>query len=112
MANVTEVSVEQFDKDVLTSPTPVVVDFYAPWCGPCRMLAPVLDVVSQKFAGRARFVKVNVDNAGELAERYNVSGVPTVLFMRDGVEVDRVVGFVPPQVIASKVERLTPVAVG
>lgn len=112
MANVTEVSVEQFDEDVLTSPTPVVVDFYAPWCGPCRMLAPVLDAVSQKFAGRARFVKVNVDNAGELAERYNVSGVPTVLFMRDGVEVDRVVGFVPPQVIAAKVERLTPVAVG
>lgn len=112
MANVTEINAEQFDRDVVTSQLPVVVDFYAPWCGPCRMLAPVLDAISQKYAGRARFVKVNVDDAPELAERFSVSGVPTLLFVRDGKEVDRVVGFVPPQMIATKIERLLPVSVG
>jgi len=112
MANVTEINAEQFDSDVATSQLPVVVDFYAPWCGPCRMLAPVLDAISQKYVGRARFVKVNVDDAPELAERFSVSGVPTLLFVRDGKEVDRVVGFVPPQMIAAKIERLLPVSAG
>lgn len=112
MASVTEINAEQFDRDVATSPTPVVVDFYAPWCGPCRMLAPVVQALAQKYAGRARFVKVNVDDAPELAERFGISGVPTLLFVRDGEEVDRVVGFAPPQVISARLERLMPVSVG
>ncbi len=110
MSAVREITSEQFDREVRSSSTPVVVDFYAPWCGPCRMLAPVLDALAQKFAGRARFVKVNVDNAPDLAGQYDVSGVPTLLIFSAGRAVERIVGFAPPQTIAARLERLVPAA--
>lgn len=83
---------DRFDAEVLHSSLPVVVDFYATWCGPCRTLAPRVEDVAQQFAGRIRFFKVNIDEASNLAERYHIEAIPTLLFFRDGVVVDQTLG--------------------
>ncbi len=95
-----------FDGQVLQSDLPVVVDLYAPWCGPCRMLAPVLEKLADDYRGRIRFVKVNVDEEPGLAARFGVTGVPTLLFVRDGQPVDQVVGFVPPAALVEQLDAL------
>lgn len=74
---------------------PVVVEFWAPWCGPCRMVAPALERLAREFAGRVKVVKVNVDEAPVLSDRYAVRGIPLILLMQQGSEVDRLVGAVP-----------------
>jgi thioredoxin 2 len=83
---------------------PVLVDLWAPWCGPCRMVAPVLERMAEEFAGRLKVVKVNVDEAPDVQARYGVRGIPTLLLLRDGDEVDRVVGAVPDHVLREHVE--------
>ncbi len=99
MKNVQEVNELEFVTAVLEADRPVVVDFYAPWCGPCRMLAPVLERLADEWSDRVRFVKVNVDEAPELAMRYQISGVPTLVMFADGRPVDQVVGLVPPRAL-------------
>jgi len=84
MARVTPVSTAEFGREVLFSPTPVVVDFYSDWCGPCRVLAPVLEQYAAAFDGAVKFVKVDVDNEPEMAGHYGVSSMPTLLFFRGG----------------------------
>jgi thioredoxin 1 len=84
-----------FATEVLEATQPVLVDFYATWCGPCRMLAPVLDQLAGEFAGRIKFAKVDVDEAPELAARYQITGVPTLLLFQHGQVVDEVVGLAP-----------------
>jgi len=86
------VNAVNFDAEVLQSKLPVLVDFYAPWCGPCKAMSPVLESLAQEFSERARFLKVNVDETSALAERFNVKGVPTLIFFKDGVNLDQVVG--------------------
>ncbi len=81
-----------FGSDVLGTKVPAVVDFYADWCGPCRMVAPIIQELAQEFEGKVRFVKVNVDDNPELADQYGVSGIPTVIFFRDGKETYRLSG--------------------
>lgn len=81
---VQEMVAEAFDREVLESDLPVVVDFYADWCMPCRALAPEMETLSERWAARARFVKVDVDRAPELSQRYGVTSIPTVLLFRDG----------------------------
>jgi thioredoxin 2 len=84
-----------------TASVPVVVDFWAPWCGPCRMVSPALERLAAANAGRMKLVKLNVDEAPELGARYGVQGIPTLVLLRDGEEVDRVVGAAPePQLQA------------
>lgn len=95
MANVLEVSVATFDQEVLQAAEPVVVDFWAPWCGPCRAMGPVLDAVSQEQQGKAKIVKVNVDDNQSLAAKYSVQAIPTLIIFKGGQPVDRVVGVVP-----------------
>ncbi|RLS75072.1 MAG: thioredoxin, partial [Planctomycetota bacterium] len=80
MSVVYHTSAENFSRDVLSSPVPVLVDFYADWCGPCRMLAPTLDKLAVEFSGKARIVKVNVDKEPELATQYRVSSIPALMF--------------------------------
>jgi thioredoxin 2 len=84
-----------FDDEV-RAPVPVIVDFWAPWCGPCRMVSPALERLAQERAGDVKVVKLNVDEAPELASQYRAMSIPTLVVMRDGEEVDRVVGALPP----------------
>lgn len=83
---------EQFEADVLNSTLPVLVDFWAPWCGPCRMLAPVIDEVAGQFADRMKFVKVNVDDHQETPAKYGVRGIPSLMIFKNGEMVANKVG--------------------
>jgi thioredoxin 1 len=95
MQGVTELTASNFDGTVLESSQPVVVDFYATWCGPCRQMSPLLERLSAEYAGRVRVVKVNADSSMDLAAKYNVSGLPTLLFFKNGQIVERKAGLVP-----------------
>lgn len=95
MQGVTELNASNFDRAVLESTQPIVVDFYAPWCGPCRQLSPLLDRLAAEYAGRVTVVKVNADSSMDLAAKYNVSGLPTLLFFKNGQIAERKAGLVP-----------------
>lgn len=92
MSSVKHVSKLSFTQEVLQSPVPVLVDFYADWCGPCRMLAPTLERLSAEFTGRARIVKVNVDAEPELASQFQVASIPTLVFFSGGRLMGRTSG--------------------
>jgi thioredoxin 1 len=94
MQGVIEVNASNFDQVVLASSQPVVVDFYAPWCGPCRQLSPILERLSTDLTGKVTVVKVNADQCIELAAKYNVAGLPTLLFFKNGDIADRKAGLV------------------
>jgi thioredoxin 2 len=95
-----------FADQVERAPVPVVVDMWAPWCGPCRMVAPIIDELAAEMAGRIRFAKVNVDENPATASRFSVRSIPTLLVIRDGREVDRIVGVQPKAEIARRLEKL------
>ncbi|MDV3349344.1 thioredoxin [Leptothoe sp. LEGE 181152] len=104
-ALVNEVSDADFQSDVLGSDTPVLVDFWAPWCGPCRMVAPVVDEVATKFEGRVKVLKLNVDDNPKSASDYGVRSIPTLLIFKDGKVADTVVGAVPASTLSSTLEK-------
>ncbi|MFZ0972021.1 MAG: thioredoxin [Solirubrobacteraceae bacterium] len=89
-----EASPETFDDEIVAS-VPVLVDFWAPWCGPCRMVSPVVERVGREQAGALKVVKLNVDEAPEISERYGIRGIPLLMIFRGGAEVDRLVGAAP-----------------
>jgi thioredoxin 2 len=95
-----------FAQDVLRSPVPVLVDAWAPWCGPCHMIAPVVDQLATELAGRIRVVKLNVDENPRTAARFDLRSIPTLLVLKDGREVDRLVGVQPKREIARRLERV------
>lgn len=96
MEHLREINAVDFETEVLRASGPVVVDFYALWCGPCKMLAPVLDQFASELPGQVKIVKLNVDNAQELAGQYDITGVPTLKLFRDGQAVDEIVGMPSP----------------
>ena len=106
MGNMIELNEESFDREALKADVPVLVDFYAPWCGPCKMIAPLLEQLAVEFQGRIKFAKVNVDDAPGLAGNYEISGVPTLAIFRDGQLAERMVGFGGPKALKSWLERL------
>jgi len=103
---VVEVNDANFDQEVLRSEQPVLVDFWAVWCGPCKAIAPIVDGVAQTYAGKIKVAKVNVDQNGATPSRYNIRGIPTLLFFKDGKIADQVVGYVAQDVIEEKVKKL------
>ncbi|MEN6577619.1 MAG: thioredoxin [Phycisphaerales bacterium] len=99
-------SAEDFDAQVLRAQQPVLVDFYADWCGPCRMLTPTIEKLAAQYAGRAVVVKVNVDRLSELAGRYGIQSIPAVLFFQGGKEVERLAGAQPERAYREVLDRL------
>lgn len=102
---VQEVNNESFASHVLRADQPVLVDFWAAWCAPCRMLAPTLEAVAEQYTGRARVVKLNVDDHPSLAQQYGIHGIPTLILFRDGKEQERVVGVTSQEAIADLLEK-------
>jgi len=103
---VVEVSDATFDQEVLRSEQPVLVDFWAVWCGPCKAIAPIVEGVAAAYAGKVKVAKVNVDENGATPSRYGVRGIPTLLFFKGGKVADQVVGYVPQNVIEEKLQRM------
>jgi thioredoxin 1 len=102
---VTDVSDQSFEAEVLQSGTPVLVDFWAAWCGPCRVLAPAVDEVAVAFGGRLKVVKVNVDDNMATMNRLNIRSIPTLVLFKDGVEQDRMVGLQQQDSVTRMIER-------
>ena len=100
-----------FHRDVLNSLQPVLVDFWAPWCGPCHVLAPTIEELAPEFDGQAAVGTVNVDDNPHLAAQYGIRSIPTVLLFKEGQVVDQTVGVVPKQVLAEKLRALVSAAV-
>jgi thioredoxin 2 len=95
-----------FAQDVERSPVPVLLDAWAPWCGPCHMIAPIIDQLATELAGRVRVVKLNVDDNPRTAARFGLRSIPTLLVLKDGREVDRLVGVQPKQEIMRRLETI------
>jgi len=103
---VLEVNDATFDQEVLRSEQPVLVDFWAVWCGPCKAIGPIVDTVAEKYASKLKVGKVNVDQNGATPSRYGIRGIPALLFFKGGQIVDQVVGYVPQETIEEKVQKL------
>ena len=99
------VSTDSFDSDVLGSDKPVLVDFWAEWCGPCRMIAPILEDVAESMDGKVQIAKLNVDENQDVAVRYKVSSIPTLILFKNGEVADRVMGAVPQRTLEEFIQR-------
>lgn len=106
MSKIDEITSSAFKGEVLESDVPVVVDFWAPWCGPCRMVTPVLEDVSQKMNGKIKFVKLNTDENQKIAMDYQIMAIPSLLIFKNGQEVDRIVGFVPQEQLEADLQKI------
>ncbi len=102
---VSDVGDHNFDSEVLNSDMPVLVDFWAAWCAPCRMLAPVVDAVAEKYEGKAKFVKVNVDENLLTSGKYNIKGIPTLLLFKNGVIKEQIVGNTTKDTISKMIDN-------
>ena len=104
MSAALEVGDDTFEGEVLQADLPVLVDFWAPWCGPCRMVAPVVDEIADQYSGRLKVVKVNTDDSPNTAVRFQVMSIPTLLLFKNGKAVEQIVGAQPKQALASKID--------
>ncbi len=105
MSQAVAVTDQTFETEVLKSPVPVLVDFWAAWCGPCRAIAPVVDEIAGEYAGKMKVVKLDTDESGETAQRYQVMSIPTLLLFKNGQAVERVVGAMPKAALLSRLKQ-------
>lgn len=103
--NIVTLTAENFADDVLNSHTPVLVDFWAEWCGPCKMIGPIIDELASEYDGRARFGKVNIDEHQDLATRYGIRAIPTLLIFKGGEVVEQVVGLRSKRDLKANLEK-------
>ncbi len=103
---VIEVTDQNFEDEVIKSALPVLVDLWAPWCRPCLMVAPVVDSLAEKYNGRVKFCRLNVDGNPRVAARYRIMSIPTLMFFKGGEVVDTVIGAVPERALQPKIEEL------
>ena len=100
---VTQVTEKNFESEVLKSNLPVLVDFWAEWCGPCKVISPIVDEIAQDLEGKLKVVKVNVDDAQELAGKYNIMSIPTLLIFKEGESVEQIVGAMSKDQLLDKI---------
>lgn len=106
MADVLQVTDETFDAEVNQSSLPVLVDFWAPWCGPCRIVAPVVEKIAERYAGRLKVVKCNVDECPASATKYGIRSIPTLAMFKEGQVHDQVIGAVDEQTLAGAIDKV------
>ena len=100
------VTKENFEKSIVKEKLPVVVDFWASWCAPCRMMAPVFEDLSKDYEGRAIFAKISTEDHPELAQKSSITGIPAIVVMKQGKEIGRIVGFAPKHVMKGKIDEI------
>lgn len=105
MSAVAEITTANFETDVLQSDLPVLVDFWAPWCGPCRLVSGVVDELAQDYAGRVKVVKINTDEQAAIASQYGIRSIPTLIVFKGGQVADQVVGAVPKTTLAKTLDK-------
>ncbi len=106
MAKPVEITDSVFEESVLRSEKPVLVDFWAPWCGPCRMVAPIVEELSEEYEGKMTFAKLNTDENGEVPRKYEILGIPTLIIFKDGEEAARIVGARGKKVLKEQIDAV------
>ena len=97
---------DAFDKEVLQADTPVIVDFWATWCGPCKMIAPILEEIAGEYAEKIKVVKIDVDSNSQTAGKYNIMSIPSLLFFKNGEMIDQVVGAIPKAQLSARLDKV------
>jgi len=101
---VSEVTTSTWDSEVIKAQGVVMIDFWAAWCGPCRIISPTIEELSKEYSGKIKVLKLNTDENSDIASRYQVMGIPTIMFFKDGTKLDQIVGVVPKQFLKAKIE--------
>lgn len=101
-----EATTANWDTEVLKAQVLVMIDFWAPWCGPCRMISPTVEELAKEYGGKVKVMKLNTDENSEIASRYKIMGIPTIMFFKDGSKLDQIVGVVPKQQLKAKLDSL------